>query len=320
MTNYLEETVVCFHGWLDNANSFAPLAPLLATKFNMRVIGIDLPGHGMGSHSLLGYYSYTLYTATMIRILHRLHLRSFHLIGHSLSAVFLPYLLPILENSGKFSIKSLICIEQFGAMRNQIDMKSVRLDSLLPPKEVENEEDIKTLPKLYNSVDELVRSRIYVTESIYPGTQTIGEQSARLILERNVGKLMVIESHTRKKQIKYYLRFDPKLKIGSNAFRNMFVYDLQRMSTHVIQKSKCEILAVFADDGWPHLDAIAKNIDRLKMCNLNVLRMKGSHHLHADNPQTFLNAITPFITRAIEKYKEQQNGNLNAFENGHSKL
>ena len=54
MTNHFDETIVCLHGWLDNANSFATLAPLLATQFNMRVIGIDLPGHGKSSHSSLG--------------------------------------------------------------------------------------------------------------------------------------------------------------------------------------------------------------------------------------------------------------------------
>ncbi len=45
MTNYFDETIICFHGWLDNANSYATLAPLLCTRFkNTRVISIDLPG------------------------------------------------------------------------------------------------------------------------------------------------------------------------------------------------------------------------------------------------------------------------------------
>merc|ERR1712048_576757 len=125
---------------------------------------------------------------------------------------------------------------------------------------------------------------------------------------RNVGKLMVVQSHTRKKEIKWDLRFDPKLKIGSNIFRNLFVYDLHAMSKHVIQKAKCQILAVFAERGWPHLDKVAQDVDALKMPNLKVLRMKGSHHLHADDPLTFLKAITPFLTQAIEKYKMRTNG------------
>ena len=95
MTNHFDETIVCFHGWLDNANSFATLAPLLATKFNMRVIGVDLPGHGKSSHSKLGYYTMPTYCTAIVRLLHRLRLRAFHLMAHSLSAVCPPLYLPL---------------------------------------------------------------------------------------------------------------------------------------------------------------------------------------------------------------------------------
>ena len=36
------------HGWLDNANTFDTLAPLLPE--NIRFIAIDFPGHGKSSH------------------------------------------------------------------------------------------------------------------------------------------------------------------------------------------------------------------------------------------------------------------------------
>ena len=137
-----------------------------------------------------------------------------------------------------------------------------------------------------------------------------------------MGKLVVIESHTREKQIKYYLRFDPKLKNGSNnTLKHIFIPDLPRMSKRVIGKTKCPMLGVFGDRGWPHLDLVAKNVEKLGMDNLEIIKMKGSHHLHADDPQTFLDQITPFLKRAIKKYKRDHptlNGNGNG--NGHSKL
>eukprot|EP01083_Nonionella_stella_P098755 277807_1 len=322
MTHYFEETIVCFHGWLDNANSYATLAPLLCSQFNMRVIGIDLPGHGKSTHSLLGYYDAAMYATSMIRILSRLHVRTFHLMGHSLSAIFLPFVVPVLEHSGKFIVKSLTCIEQFGALYNTCDVKAVRIETLLPSEsEDEHETDsneygsMKRLPRLYNSIEELVRSRIYVTEQIYPGEQTISTQSAKVILERNVGKLVVIESGTRKKQTKYYLRFDPKLRDGRNTLRNVFVYDMKTMAKNVIQKAKCPMLGVFGDTGWPLSDTIAKVYVNKSMDNMQIIRIKGSHHLHADDPQTFLKTITPFLKNAIEKYKNERTK-----DKAHSKL
>ena len=39
--------VIALHGWLDNANSFARLAPRLE---GLRVIALDMAGHGHSGH------------------------------------------------------------------------------------------------------------------------------------------------------------------------------------------------------------------------------------------------------------------------------
>ena len=65
-----------------------------------------------------------------------------------LDQCFIPYLVPILDQSGKFMVKSLICIEQFGAMFSTINLKGVKIDRLLPLDVDSMGEDIKQLPKL----------------------------------------------------------------------------------------------------------------------------------------------------------------------------
>eukprot|EP01084_Bolivina_argentea_P052642 96690_1 len=277
MTNYFDETIMCFHGWLDNANSYATLAPLLCTKFkNTRVISIDLPGHGKSSHSVLGYYDTTMFLTTYVRIFDKLHLNAFHIFGHSLSAVHLPYLIPVLEQSKKFIIKSVIFIEAFGSYFRPPDVKAVEINRLLPYKrnnididDSDIDNDIKKLPKLYNSLDELVKSRIYVIEEVYPGSQTIGKETARLILTRNVGKIIVVESNTRKKQIKYYLRYDSELRnmYFTNTLGRIFALNGPQIDKHVIGKTKCPMLVVYGDNGYPWSYKFAQA--RIKQLNMD---------------------------------------------------
>ena len=47
--------VLAFHGWLDNAATFDNLAPLLP---ELRILSLDLPGHGHSDHRPSGsaYY------------------------------------------------------------------------------------------------------------------------------------------------------------------------------------------------------------------------------------------------------------------------
>lgn len=77
--------LLAVHGWLDNADSFALLAPLLAHRF--RVIAMDLPGHGHSAHLPAGAsYHYADYVQAVLSVADALSLDRYHLLGHSLGA------------------------------------------------------------------------------------------------------------------------------------------------------------------------------------------------------------------------------------------
>ncbi|GGY28810.1 alpha/beta hydrolase [Rhodanobacter panaciterrae] len=77
--------LLALHGWLDNAGSFALLAPRLATRF--RVIALDLPGHGCSDHLAPGAsYHYLDYVRVVLATAKALQLDRYSLLGHSLGA------------------------------------------------------------------------------------------------------------------------------------------------------------------------------------------------------------------------------------------
>lgn len=78
--------LLALHGWLDNAASFARLAPLLAA--HRHVIALDLPGHGHSDHlpPAASAYHYLDYVRAVLAAADALALRRFALLGHSLGA------------------------------------------------------------------------------------------------------------------------------------------------------------------------------------------------------------------------------------------
>lgn len=79
------QPVIALHGWLDNANTFSRLAPRLR---GLRVVALDLAGHGYSEHRPAGA-SYALwdYAYDVLRVAEQLGWQRFALLGHSLGAI-----------------------------------------------------------------------------------------------------------------------------------------------------------------------------------------------------------------------------------------
>ena len=77
--------LLALHGWLDNAGSYAYLAPILAQHW--RVIALELPGHGHSGHLPAGAsYHYLDYVSAVLTAIDALQLERYLLLGHSLGA------------------------------------------------------------------------------------------------------------------------------------------------------------------------------------------------------------------------------------------
>ncbi|KAI8501216.1 Serine hydrolase-like protein 2 [Branchiostoma belcheri] len=79
----LGRPVLGLHGYLDNANTFDTLAPLLPK--DLYFVSLDLPGHGRSSPIPPGTsYKYETYLIDVHRVVQALGWKKFSLIGHSL--------------------------------------------------------------------------------------------------------------------------------------------------------------------------------------------------------------------------------------------
>lgn len=77
--------LLAIHGWLDNAASFALLAPRLAQRFH--VMALDLPGHGHSGHLPAGAtYHFIDHVRAVLAAIAALGLERCCLLGHSLGA------------------------------------------------------------------------------------------------------------------------------------------------------------------------------------------------------------------------------------------
>lgn len=77
--------LLAVHGWLDNAGSFAALAPRLIHRW--QVIALELPGHGHSDHLPPGQrYHFIDYVRAVLDATAALGLARIDLLGHSLGA------------------------------------------------------------------------------------------------------------------------------------------------------------------------------------------------------------------------------------------
>lgn len=77
--------VIALHGWLDNANSFARLAPKL---HGLRIVALDMAGHGHSAHRPAGAgYALWDYVYDVLQVAEQLGWKRFALLGHSLGAI-----------------------------------------------------------------------------------------------------------------------------------------------------------------------------------------------------------------------------------------
>ncbi|WP_058533184.1 alpha/beta fold hydrolase [Legionella saoudiensis] len=242
--------ILALHGWLDNANSFAPLAPYLQNDFYL--IAVDLPGHGLSSHLPPGCnYHFFDGIFIIIAIINALKLERVHLLGHSMGAC----MSSLMAGVAPERLHSLYLIEALGPFSSPAQTACSQLTDY-----AQFLNHTHRLPKGYDQFESAALARSqkgYVSMDI-----------ARILCERGL-----IE-----KKGRFYWRHDRRL-IAPTPLRmteEQVLSCLQNISvkTHLLLSNEG-----FAFD----VDIMENRIKAVK--NMVVERLAGGHHIHMEKPE-----------------------------------
>lgn len=255
--------ILALHGWLDNANSFDPLAEYL--QKNYYLIAVDLPGHGHSSHlPISSNYHFIDGVFIIIQILNALNLDKVHLLGHSMGAC----LASIAGGVAPERFLSLSLIEGLGPFSHPEKAACKQLSSYLY---YITQEKIKK-SKGYNKFEDAALARAikgYVSLDI-----------AKILCQRAIEE----------KHGLFYWRHDRRL-LGPSS---LYMTELQILSC--LQQISAKTCLIWASKGFSFDSNLIQG--RVKAVqNLKIEHLDGGHHVHMEQPEVVGQLLADFIVR-----------------------
>ena len=240
--------VFAIHGWLDNALSFAVIAPLLT---NYRVISIDLSGHGLSSHrSADANYHIWDDIPQLIAVIDQLSVSGAHIVGHSRGAAVAGMLAVALKER----CLSLTMLDgMISRSFENDDGAELFLTSL-----AERTKYMARPPRIFESVEQFIDSR-----SRYGFTR----ENAEVLVPRAL----------RRVEEGWLLLSDPKL-FGSTIKMS------EETSDSLYRAMNFPVAAITGDTGFFTSDEAQQRIAGIATFapNFHQLTVSGPHHIHME--------------------------------------
>ncbi len=241
------QPVIALHGWLDNAATFSRLAPLLE---GLRIVALDLPGHGHSDHRPLGAaYNIWDYAHDVLQTAEQFGWKRFSLLGHSMGAI--------------------VSVLLAGAMPERVERLAL-IDGVIP-----FTGEAETAPqKLGESLQKLLavddkRKPVYATfeqavAARMKGVGAVSHEAAERLAQRG---LMPVPGG-------YTWRTDARLMLPS-SMRLTRAHALAFV--HCVA---CPASLILAEQGLLNQPAM---VELLQTLPFELHRLPGGHHLHLDN-------------------------------------
>ena len=252
--------VLCLHGWLDNAASFVPLAPLLD---KLDLFALDLPGHGYSEHRhKTARYHFIDYLWDVDAVLDALAWESCHLIGHSMGGA----IATVYAAGAPERVTSATLLDALGPISVSAESSTQRLRRSL----LKNRRQSRG-SRQYASIDEMIAARRRNSD--------FSEASARLICERSARHL----------EDGFEWRSDPAL----NWVSSLVMTDEQALDFLRNIEAPMSSFMATPPAPWSSAEITAIRMNALRRCKQHTI--EGHHHFHMDEPEKIAASIQAFI-------------------------
>jgi|KBSMisStaDraftv2_1062788.scaffolds.fasta_scaffold34142_2 pimeloyl-ACP methyl ester carboxylesterase len=260
--------LIALHGWLDNAGSFARIAPLLASK--RHVVALDLRGHGRSSHLPPGvWYHYVDYFDDLRATLDHFGWPRAEFLGHSLGGT----LASLFAATHPERVEQLLLVEALGPL---------------------TVEPIDTLAQLRRGVDERaafaqrrplrVFADVASAISLRMAASALTEDAARALVERGV---QVVDGGV-------VWSSDPRLTLASPQRYT------EAQVLAMLAGIRAPTLLMLADPTTSYLPDAMMASRAAQVPDIEVVRLAGSHHLHLEEPRSVFEIIDAYWNRRRE--------------------
>ena len=263
------------HGWLDNAASFAALAPRLD---GVRAVALDLPGHGLSDHKPpSAHYHFVDWVVDLARAADALGWGRFSLVGHSLGAA----IASVFAGALPARVERLVLIEGLGPNACPVEEAPERLARAVEQASGRT----RRLPRAHEDLDA-------AAERLRQVARGLSLEAARLLAARGTtpgpSGGLVWRSDAR-------LRALSPLRITEEHVRAF------------LGRIACPALLVRAREGLAYdPETLVARAGCVR--GLRVVEVDGHHHVHMDAPEAVAALAGPFLRGEAEGAEDPGDG------------
>lgn len=260
-----ENRILAIHGWLDNANTFDKISPLLSEEYY--IVAIDLAGHGLSDHreSNSDYYMWD-YAIDILNCIDRLGWEKCTIIAHSMGT----------------GIASIVA----GAFPNRIE-KLIFIDGIGPPFILEdNNELVANFKKAHLHLKMAKKTTLFGFSPKDTVTYKTKEEAINDRVKSKISPISysassnIINRGLKKITGGYRWSHDPKIVLNE-------CYKMtENQALHFIRGIRCETLILLGKQGFFTGGLFNSRLENFN--NVTVNWLEGNHYLHLEDESSII--------------------------------